>query len=95
MLDKDVEQSDVMNATPNVSWRQSTTKSRTVPVDIGATPSSGISAMAYYNLMKYLGLGDQRTRVYDVVQQVAQPDDASSTALASTRSTSAAPSTPR
>ena len=47
-----------------------------LPVDIGSTPSSGISATAHYNLMQYLGEGDTPTRVYDVVQQVAQPDDA-------------------
>jgi uroporphyrinogen decarboxylase len=47
-----------------------------LPVDIGSTPSSGISATAHYNLMQYLGQGDTPTRVYDVVQQVAQPDDA-------------------
>ena len=46
-----------------------------LPVDLGATPSSGISAIAYYNLKKHLGL-DGRTQVYDVVQQVAQPEDA-------------------
>jgi uroporphyrinogen decarboxylase len=45
-------------------------------VDIGSTPSSGISATAHYNLMQSLGQGNTPTRVYDVVQQVAQPDDA-------------------
>ena len=45
-----------------------------LPVDLGATPSSGISAIAYYNLKKHLGM-DGPTHVYDVVQQVAQPDD--------------------
>ena len=45
-----------------------------LPVDLGATPSSGISAIAYYNLKKQLGLGGP-IHVYDVVQQVAQPDD--------------------
>ncbi len=44
-----------------------------VPVDLGATPSSGISAIAYDNLLQYLPLKDKRIRVYDVVQQVAQP----------------------
>jgi len=44
-------------------------------VDLGATPSSGISAVAHANLVKHLGLRDQRTRVYDVVQQLAQPSD--------------------
>lgn len=46
-----------------------------VPVDLGATPSSGISTIAYYNLKQYLGLTTGHTRVYDVVQQLAQPED--------------------
>ncbi len=45
-----------------------------VPIDIGATPSSGISAIAYKNLMDYLGINGH-TRIYDVVQQLAQPED--------------------
>ena len=44
-------------------------------VDLGSTPSSGISAVAYASLVGHLGLADQRTRVYDVVQQLAQPSD--------------------
>lgn len=44
-------------------------------VDLGSTPSSGISAVAHANLVRHLGLRDQRTRVYDVVQQLAQPSD--------------------
>jgi uroporphyrinogen decarboxylase len=44
-----------------------------LPVDLGATPSSGISAIAYDNLLRYLPLKDKRNWVYDVVQQVAQP----------------------
>ena len=44
-------------------------------VDLGSNPSAGISAVAHANLVKYLGLNDQRTRVYDVVQQLAQPSD--------------------
>ena len=44
-----------------------------IPVDIGATPSSGISAVAYHNLIKHLGL-NLKNHVYDVVQEVAQPD---------------------
>jgi uroporphyrinogen decarboxylase len=46
-----------------------------VPVDLGATPSSGISAIAYGNLKRHLGLTQGHTRVYDVVQQLAQPED--------------------
>ena len=44
-----------------------------LPVDLGATPSSGISAIAYDNLLCALPLQDKRNWVYDVVQQVAQP----------------------
>jgi uroporphyrinogen decarboxylase len=44
-------------------------------VDLGSTPSSGISAGAHANLVRHLGLADQRTRIYDVVQQLAQPSD--------------------
>ncbi len=46
-----------------------------VPVDLGATPSSGISAIAYGNLKRHLGLAGGQTRVYDVVQQLAEPED--------------------
>jgi uroporphyrinogen decarboxylase len=45
-----------------------------VPVDLGATPSSGISAIAYSNLVKHLGW-DLPVLVYDTVQQLAQPDE--------------------
>ena len=47
-----------------------------VPVDIGSTPSSGISAIAHYNLKHYLGAPEWPTQVYDVVQQIAQPGEA-------------------
>jgi uroporphyrinogen decarboxylase len=46
-----------------------------VPVDMGATPSSGISAIAYGNLKKHLRINSGHTRLYDVVQQLAQPED--------------------
>lgn len=45
-----------------------------VPLDLGSTPSSGISAIAYNNLKKYLGIQTGQTRVFDVVQQVVQPE---------------------
>lgn len=45
-----------------------------VPLDLGGTPSSGISAIAYNNLKKYLGITGGQTRIFDVVQQVAQPE---------------------
>lgn len=46
-----------------------------VPLDLGATPSSGISAIACNNLKKHLGITEGHTRVYNVVQQVVQPED--------------------
>jgi uroporphyrinogen decarboxylase len=46
-----------------------------VPVDLGATASSGIAAIAYGNLKRHLGLTSGHTHVYDVVQQLAQPED--------------------
>ncbi len=46
-----------------------------VPVDLGSTPSSGISAIAYGRLKRHLGMTGGATRVYDVVQQLAQPED--------------------
>jgi len=46
-----------------------------VPVDLGSTPSSGISAIAYGNVKRHLGMTSGHNRVYDVVQQLAQPED--------------------
>ena len=45
-----------------------------VPIDLSATPSSGISAIAYSNLVKHIGRPDLPVQIYDVVQQLAQPD---------------------
>ena len=42
-----------------------------VPIDFGAHRSSGINAMAYARLKKYLGLNSGGVYVYDVVQQLA------------------------
>ena len=46
-----------------------------VPVDLGSTPSSGISVIAYNNLKKHLGFNSGRSLVYDVVQQLVEPED--------------------
>ena len=46
-----------------------------VPVDLGSTPCTSISAIAYHNLKRYLGIKTGHTRVYDVVQQLAQPEN--------------------
>jgi uroporphyrinogen decarboxylase len=46
-----------------------------VPVDLGSNPSSGISALAYTGVAKLLGAAETRPKVYDVVQELAQPDE--------------------
>ena len=45
-----------------------------IPLDLGGTPSSGISAIAYNNLKKELGMTTGHTRIFDVVQQVVYPE---------------------
>ena len=45
-----------------------------VPVDLGSTPSSGISAISYNRLKGFLGIPDGTCRIYDVVQQLAEPE---------------------
>jgi uroporphyrinogen decarboxylase len=45
-----------------------------VPIDLGAMRSTGITAVAYSNLKKYLGIQAGETLVYDVVQQLALPE---------------------
>lgn len=46
-----------------------------VPCDLGSNPSSGISAIAYTRLKEHLGMTQGHTRIFDVVQQLAQPED--------------------
>ncbi len=45
-----------------------------IPIDLGATPSSGISVVAWKNLLRYLNKEHLNTYVYDVVQEVVQPE---------------------
>ncbi|MBK9391040.1 MAG: methyltransferase [Bacteroidetes bacterium] len=44
-----------------------------LPVDLGSATVTGISAIAYNNLKKHLGI-DKPTKVFDVVQQLANVD---------------------
>lgn len=46
-----------------------------VPVDLGATVVSGISAAAYYNLRKALHLPEQPVKIFEMLQFVARVDD--------------------
>jgi len=45
-----------------------------VPIDLGAMRSTGIMAIAYNKLKRHLGAAGD-TRAYDVVQQLAEPDE--------------------
>ena len=46
-----------------------------IPLDFSGHRSSGISAIAYHALRKYLGLAERPIRVYDPIQQLAVVDD--------------------
>ncbi|MBP7051433.1 MAG: methyltransferase [Phycisphaerae bacterium] len=46
-----------------------------VPIDLSGHRSSGIAAMAYPKLRKYLGLPPRPIHVYDVIQQLAVVDE--------------------
>lgn len=45
-----------------------------LPIDFGGMRSTGIAAMAYNKLLKQLGISGKCARVYDVFQQLAEPD---------------------
>ena len=45
-----------------------------VPVDMGGMVSTGIMAMAYNKLKAHLGMTGGRTRMYDLYQQLAEPE---------------------
>ncbi len=49
-------------------------KTDVLPIDFGAMRSSGISAIAYHNLKKYLGMEGKPAKLYDVFQQLAEPE---------------------
>jgi uroporphyrinogen decarboxylase len=45
-----------------------------VPIDCGAMRSTGIQAIAYNRLKDHLGIREGHTRVFDMVQQLAEPE---------------------
>jgi len=45
-----------------------------LPIDFGAMRSTGISAIAYNRLKEYLGIKGKPARLYDVFQQLAEPE---------------------
>lgn len=46
-----------------------------VPIDLGGWPETGIAAVAYKNFKQFLGIREGKIRVYDLVQQLAQPEE--------------------
>lgn len=46
-----------------------------VPIDCGAMRSTGIQAIGYAQLKKHLGITQGATRIFDVIQQLAEPED--------------------
>lgn len=45
-----------------------------LPIDFGAMRSTGISVLAYNKLKKYLNMDGNSARMYDVFQQLAEPE---------------------
>lgn len=45
-----------------------------VPIDFGGMRSTGINAIGYNNLKKYLNINGGETKVYDIFQQLAEPE---------------------
>jgi uroporphyrinogen decarboxylase len=45
-----------------------------VPIDLGAMRSSGIQAIAYNRLKAHLGIEGGQTMLFDIMQQLAQPE---------------------
>ena len=45
-----------------------------IPIDLGAMRSSGIHAIAYNRLKRHLRMQGGETRLYDIMQQLAQPE---------------------
>lgn len=46
-----------------------------IPVDCGSERATSIQAIAYNNLKKYLGIDGGETKIYDIAQQLAIPED--------------------
>ncbi len=44
------------------------------PIDFGSMRSTGIMAVAYHHLREYMGVAGETIRIYDVGQQLAEPE---------------------
>ncbi len=64
-----------MNSRERVNAALNFKESDRPPIDLSGHRSSGVSAIAYAKLRKYLGLKEKPIRVYDPVQQLAIVDE--------------------
>ena len=46
-----------------------------LPIDCGAMRSTGIQAIAYHRLKQHLAIRGGHTRVFDIIQQLAEPEE--------------------
>jgi uroporphyrinogen decarboxylase len=46
-----------------------------IPIDLASTQVTGISVLAYKNLLKFLGLPEENIRICDGIQQICIPSD--------------------
>ncbi len=67
-----------MNSRQRVLTTLKHQKPNRVPLDLGGMFSTGIMGMAYNRLKAYLGISRGRTRMYDLGQQLAEPECLSS-----------------
>ena len=50
-------------------------KTDVLPIDFGGMRSTGINALAYIKLKEHLGFKNIRPKIYDIFQQLAEPED--------------------
>src|SRR5687768_16124919 len=69
-----IQKTSVMTSRERVLTAISHREPDRVPIDCGAMRSTGIQAIAYNRLKQYLGVSDGHTRVFDMIQQLAEPE---------------------
>ncbi len=62
-----------MNSRDRVKLALNHEEADRVPIDLGSMRSSGISTIAYINLLDFLGKGNLVPKMYDFIQQLAYP----------------------
>lgn len=65
---------DAMTSRERVLCALDHRESDRIPIDFGAMRSTGISAIAYNRLKEHLNIRTGATRLYDIIQQLADPE---------------------